>query len=105
MQYILFLAKSNFLWNSFLVDVGGFVLGISKTEVMPPATAALLPELRSSVSVDPGSRKWVWVSIQPGRTVKPLASNISLAFSEILPMLWIFPSLTEISTSFNSLST
>tara|TARA_X000000368_G_scaffold366213_1_gene312870 strand:- start:422 stop:526 length:105 start_codon:yes stop_codon:yes gene_type:complete len=33
------------------------VLGISKTLVMPPAIAALLPECKSSVSVDPGSLK------------------------------------------------
>tara|TARA_B110001450_G_scaffold57508_1_gene54140 strand:- start:1556 stop:1714 length:159 start_codon:yes stop_codon:yes gene_type:complete len=52
-----------------LVDVGGLVLGISNTLVIPPAIAALLPECKSSVSVEPGSLKWVWVSIHPGKTV------------------------------------
>ena len=56
------------------MDVGGFVLGISKTAVIPPVTAALLPEFKSSVSVEPGSLKCVCVSIQPGKTVNPLAS-------------------------------
>ena len=40
-----------------MLEVGGFVLGISNTAVIPPATAALLPECKSSVSVDPGSLK------------------------------------------------
>ena len=93
MQYILFLARSNFFWNSFFVDVGGLVFGISNTAVIPPAMAALLPEWRSSVSVDPGSLKCVWVSMQPGKTVKPFASIISLASPVILPILYIFPSL------------
>ena len=101
MQYILFLARSNFLWNSALVDVGGLVLGISNTLVIPPATAALLPECKSSVSVEPGSLKWVCVSMHPGKTVCPSAFIISFASSDISPILWIFPSLTAIFTSFN----
>ena len=40
-----------------MFDVGGLVFGISKTAVIPPATAALLPEFKSSVSVEPGSLK------------------------------------------------
>ena len=57
-----------------MLDVGGLLLGISNTAVIPPATAALLPEFRSSVSVEPGSLKWVWVSMQPGKTIWPFAS-------------------------------
>ena len=87
MQYILFLARSNFFWNSTLVEVGGLVLGISNTLVIPPAIAALLPECKSSVSVEPGSLKWVWVSIHPGKTVWPSAFIVSLASSEIWPIL------------------
>ena len=49
--------------------MGGLVLGISNTLVIPPAIAALLPECKSSVSVDPGSLKCVWVSMHPGKTV------------------------------------
>tara|TARA_B000000609_G_C24141782_1_gene331705 strand:- start:111 stop:233 length:123 start_codon:yes stop_codon:yes gene_type:complete len=40
-----------------MFEVGGLVFGISKTAVMPPAIAALLPEFKSSVSVEPGSLK------------------------------------------------
>ena len=43
--------------GKFLFDVGGLVFGISNTAVIPPAIAALLPEWRSSVSVDHGSLK------------------------------------------------
>ena len=43
--------------NSSKFVVGGLVFGISKTEVIPPITAALLPEFKSSASVDPGSLK------------------------------------------------
>ena len=55
--------------------MGGFVFGISKTPVIPPTIAALLPEFRSSASVEPGSLKCTWVSIdtqvhfrEPGST-------------------------------------
>jgi hypothetical protein len=43
--------------NVYILEVGGFVLGISNTLVIPPAIAALRPEFKSSVSVDPGSLK------------------------------------------------
>ena len=51
------------------------------------AIAVLLPECKSSVSVEPGSLKWVWVSIHPGKTVWPSAFIVSLASSEIWPIL------------------
>ena len=50
-------STGNLLENSFLLEVGGFVFGISNTEVIPPAIAALLPECKSSASVEPGSLK------------------------------------------------
>ena len=49
--------KLSFLLNSVWLDVGGLVLGISNTEVTPPKTAALLPDCKSSTSVEPGSLK------------------------------------------------
>ena len=61
--------------NSVWLDVGGLVLGISKTDVTPPKTAALLPDSKSSTSVDPGSLKWTCVSIIPGKTVRLFASK------------------------------
>ena len=80
-----------------MFDVGGLVFGISKTAVIPPATAALLPEFKSSVSVEPGSLKCVWVSMQPGKTVWFFASYDSFASSEISPIFKILPSFTAIS--------
>ena len=61
------------------VVVGGFVLGISKTAVTPPSSAAVEPVSMSSFSRCPGSRKWTWVSMTPGRTCSPRASKISAA--------------------------
>jgi hypothetical protein len=66
------------------------VFGISNTEVIPPAIAALLPECKSSVSVEPGSLKWVCVSMHPGKTINPLASIISFASVRFLPILQFF---------------
>ena len=79
-------------------------MGISNTAVIPPTIAALPPELRSSVSVEPGSLKCVWVSIHPGKTTNPLASNISLASLSIYPISMILPSLIAISWFLRSLS-
>jgi hypothetical protein len=59
------------------VVVGGAVFGISNTAVTPPSTAARLPLSRSSLCSLPGSRKWTCVSITPGSTCRPLASNVS----------------------------
>ena len=38
-------------------SIGGSVFGIAHTPVKPPARAAIDPELRSSLSSPPGSRK------------------------------------------------
>ena len=66
----------SFLLNSLNVDVGGFVFGISKTDVIPPpAIAALLPLSKFSASFEPGSLKCTWVSITPGKTIFPDASK------------------------------
>ena len=63
---------------SALVVVGS-VFGISNTAVTPPSTAAREPVSRSSFHSMPGSRKCTWVSITPGSTVRPAASNTSPA--------------------------
>ena len=44
--------------------------GMSKKAVPPPAARAREPVVRPSQSVRPGSLKWTWESIQPGR-MKP----------------------------------
>src|SRR5262245_21873012 len=59
--------------------VEGSVLGISKTAVTPPSTAARLPLSRSSFHSRPGSRKCTWLSMTPGRTVRPAAAKVSPA--------------------------
>ena len=84
--------------------VAGLVFGISNTEVMPPTIAALLPEAKSSVSVEPGSLKCVWVSMQPGRTVSPLASIDWIASSSNLPIFTILLFWIPISPSLRFLS-
>lgn len=48
--------------------MGGRVLGMAHTMVMPPARAAAVPEAKSSLCVPPGSRRCTWTSINPGRT-------------------------------------
>ena len=40
-----------------LVVVGGMVFGMSRTMVIPPANADLVPEIKSSLCVSPGSLK------------------------------------------------
>ena len=67
-----------------LVSVGGDVFGISKTEVMPPKTADLLPLSKVSFSGLPGSLKCTWVSINPGNIVNPVQSYV---FSVLILML------------------
>ena len=48
-----------------LSTMGGFVLGIARTMVTPPARAAAVPELKSSLCVAPGSRRCTCTSIKP----------------------------------------
>ena len=63
------------------VVVSGLVLGISKTAVTPPITAAREPVSRSSLCSRPGSRKCTWVSMTPGRTWRPRQSMVSPALA------------------------
>ena len=45
-------------------------------DVTPPKIAALLPEFKSSASVDPGSLKCTRVSIPPGKIINLLFLNL-----------------------------
>ena len=56
--------------------VSGLVLGISKTVVTPPSTAAREPLSRSSLCSSPGSRKCTWLSITPGSICRPRQSIV-----------------------------
>src|SRR3546814_15343220 len=62
---------SSDLW----VNALGTVLGISIKEVMPPATAALDSDRIVPLWVRPGSLKWTWSSIKPGKRNFPLARS------------------------------
>jgi hypothetical protein len=55
-------------------SVGGTVLGMSKTQVTPPAAAAADPVPKSSFWVIPGSRKCTCTSMQPGSRCRPSRS-------------------------------
>ena len=48
--------------------MGGLVLGMARTIVIPPASAAAVPDAMSSFSVPPGSLRWTWTSIRPTAT-------------------------------------
>src|SRR5918999_698766 len=73
------LARASLSASASASVVVGSVFGISNTAVTPPSTAAREPVSRSSFHSRPGSRKWTWVSITPGSTVRPAASNTSPA--------------------------
>lgn len=45
--------------------MAGLVLGIAHTIVIPPASAAAVPDEKSSLWVAPGSRRCTWTSIKP----------------------------------------
>ena len=49
------------------VVVRGFVLGISNIPVIPPNAADIVPVWIVSLCSPPGSLKWHWVSIKPGK--------------------------------------
>src|SRR6185436_12587788 len=65
------------------VVTGGYVRGCSMIVVKPPAAADIVPVVKSSRSVCPGSSKWAWVSMAPGRTTSPVASISSSAPSKV----------------------
>ena len=49
--------------------MGGFVFGISNTVVNPPATAACVPEIKSSLYENSESLKCECTSTHPGNTM------------------------------------
>ena len=55
------------------------------TEVTPPASAAAAPVAIVSSSSLPGSRRWTWMSIRPGQTIRPRASMTTSASSKPPP--------------------
>src|SRR5260370_13371620 len=64
----------------------GRVMGMQKTEVNPRGAAALVPVSMVSEFSCPGSRRWTCMSIKPGVTTRPVASNTSAPLArEIFP--------------------
>src|ERR1700719_1105655 len=64
----------------------GLVLGMQQTAVNPPRAAAFVPVSMVSEFSCPGSRRWTCMSMKPGATTRPVASNISAPFArEIFP--------------------
>src|SRR5215467_9824890 len=55
----------------------GFVFGMQQIDVNPPAAAARLPLSIFSACSNPGSRRCTCMSMKPGATIMPLASNTS----------------------------
>src|SRR5450759_2367145 len=59
----------------------GLVLGMQQMDVNPPAAAAREPLSMVSACSNPGSRRCTCISMKPGATIIPVASNTS-AFGE-----------------------
>src|ERR1035438_1237063 len=59
----------------------GLVLGMQQTDVKPPPAAAREPLSMVSACSNPGSRRCTCISMKPGATIIPVASNTS-AFGE-----------------------
>src|SRR5450759_2537828 len=59
----------------------GLVLGMQQMDVNPPAAAARDPLSMVSACSKPGSRRCTCISMKPGATIIPVASNTS-AFGE-----------------------
>ncbi len=55
----------------------GLVLGMQQMEVKPPAAAAREPLSMVSACSKPGSRRCTCMSMKPGATIMPAASNTS----------------------------
>ena len=55
-------------------SAGGFVLGMARMLVNPPAAAARVPVAMVSFWLPPGSRRWTCMSMRPGATMRPFAS-------------------------------
>src|ERR1700722_16340481 len=62
----------------------GSVLGMQQTAVKPPRAAERVPVSIVSDISWPGSRRWQCRSINPGATIRPLASKTSASGAEIL---------------------
>src|SRR5882724_9498229 len=68
------------------LSLTGLVLGMQQTAVNPPRAAALVPVSMVSEFSCPGSRRWTCMSMKPGATTSPVASNTSAPFArEIFP--------------------
>src|SRR3989338_4473714 len=62
--------------------VWGFVFGMSRMVVTPPAAAAFEPEKKSSLYSNPCSLICTWPSIRPGKTSFPLTSMMFLSLEK-----------------------
>ena len=69
--------QREFLVQAGLRGGGRRVLGISRNVVTPPFAQARLAVVKSSLCVRPGSRKWTWSSMTPGKRYSPAASTTS----------------------------
>ena len=66
-------ARATLSASASALVVSGWVLGISKTAVTPPSTAAREPLSKSSLCSRPGSRKCTWLSIDARQDVQAAA--------------------------------
>ena len=55
----------------------GLVFGMQQMDVKPPAAAAREPLSMVSACSKPGSRRCTCISMKPGATIMPVASNTS----------------------------
>src|SRR5215210_3306406 len=79
------------------LSLTGSVLAMQATPVKPPAAAAMVPVRTVSLYSWPGSRRWTWMSIRPGATTRPAASNDSAPFGGLMrpSILATWPSSTR----------
>jgi len=70
-------ARSIFPLSASAFTVAGLVLGMSKTVVTPPATAARDSVCMSALWVSPGSLKCTWASMPPAMICLPSRSHTS----------------------------
>src|SRR5215831_2459988 len=78
---------------------------MQQTAVKPPAAAARVPLAMVSLYSKPGSRRCVWMSMNPGHTTLPVASTVSAPAGAVSarPTLAIRPSATSTSTTASTL--
>src|ERR1700675_663641 len=71
---------------------------MQQMEVNPPAAAARAPDSMVSAYSKPGSRRWTCISMKPGATINPVASNFSAPVTcSFSPMTAMRPSSTNTS--------